>query len=355
MEKEKKLKKFWKNKKVFVTGHTGFKGAWLTVFLNMLGAKIYGYSLPEKKNSFFSKIKKRNIIKKNFYSNICDLNKLKQALKIAKPEIIFHFAAQSLVSESFRNPYETFNTNFLGTLNILESIDKRYVKSTIITTTDKVYKFKKSNHKFSESDDLGGDDPYSASKVCVEILSNSYIKSIFKNKSLCKKVSVVRAGNVLGGGDISKNRLIPDIIRSLNSKKKLIVRNPDHIRPWQHVIEPIYGYLLLAELQYRNKIKVENRSWNFGPKKENFLKVKHIVKKFKGESLLSYSLKSNKKFTETKDLKLNSQKSRKNLRWSSKWDVDKIINKILEWNDENKKKGDLIKVSEKQIKEYLNK
>ena len=234
-------------------------------------------------------------------------------------------------------------------------IDKRYVKSTVITTTDKVYKFKKTNHKFSESDDLGGDDPYSASKVCVEVLSNSYIKSIFKNTSLCEKVSVVRAGNVLGGGDISKNRLIPDIIRSLSSKKKLIVRNPNHVRPWQHVIEPIYGYLLLAELQYKKKIKIENRSWNFGPKEKNFLKVKSIVKKFKESSLLSYSLKNNKKFTETKVLKLNSQKSRKNLRWSSKWDVDKIIKKILEWNDENKKKGDLIKVSEKQIKEYLNK
>ncbi len=355
MENEKKLKKFWKNKKVFITGHTGFKGTWLIVFLNMLGAKIYGYALPEKKNSFFSKIKNRIILKKNFYSNICNLNKLERAIKITKPEIIFHFAAQSLVSESFKNPYETFNTNFLGTLNILKSSDQSYVKSIVITTTDKVYKFKKSNHKFKENDDLGGDDPYSASKVCVEILSNSYVKSVFKNQSLCKKISIVRSGNVLGGGDISKNRLVPDIIRSLNSKKKLIVRNPSYVRPWQHVIEPIYGYLLLAELQYKKKIKIENRSWNFGPKEKNFLKVKSIVKKFKRNSLFSYSFKRNRKFLETKILKLNSHKAKKNLQWSSKWDVDKIIKKILEWNDENKKKKNLITVSEKQIKEYLKK
>jgi CDP-glucose 4,6-dehydratase len=355
MENEKELKKFWKGKKVFITGHTGFKGSWLVIFLNMLGAKIYGYSLPEKKNSFFSKIKNKNILKKNYYSNICNLNKLDRALRITKPEIIFHFAAQSLVSESFKNPYETFNTNFSGTLNVLNSIDKRYVKSIIITTTDKVYKFKNSNHKFQENDDLGGVDPYSASKVCVEILSNSYIKSVFKNQNLCKKISIVRAGNVLGGGDISKNRLVPDIIRSLNSKKRLIVRNPNHVRPWQHVIEPIYGYLLLAELQYKNKIKIENRSWNFGPKEKNFLKVKSIVEKFKSNSLLSHSFKNDKKISETKVLKLNSHKAKKNLKWLSKWDVDEIIKKILEWNDENTKKRDLIAISEKQIKEYLNK
>ena len=251
MESEKKLKKFWKGKKVFITGHTGFKGTWLLIFLNLLGAKVYGYSLREKKNSFYTLVKKKVNLKKNIYSDVCDYNKLDKAIKNLKPEIIFHFAAQSLVGESFKKPFETFNTNFNGTLNILKSIQKKnFIKSVIITTTDKVYKIQKSNHQFEEKDEIGGIDPYSASKVCAEIVSNSYIKSIYKN-SLHNKISIVRAGNVLGGGDYADYRLVPDIIKILRSNKKLIIRNPNHIRPWQHVIEPLYGYLLLAQFQYK--------------------------------------------------------------------------------------------------------
>ena len=355
MESEKKLRKFWKGKKVFVTGHTGFKGTWLLIFLNLFGAKIYGYSLREKKNSFYKIIKKKINLRKNIYSDICDYNKLDRAIKSSKPEIIFHFAAQSLVGESFKKPFETFNTNFNGTLNILNSIKKKdYVKSVIITTTDKVYKREKSDHQFREVDDLGGIDPYSASKVCAEIVSNSYIRSIYKN-NLYNKISIARAGNVLGGGDYADYRLVPDIIKILRSKKKLIVRNPDHIRPWQHVIEPLYGYLLLAELQYKNKIRLENRAWNFGPEKKNFQNVKMIVKKFRKKIFFSYSLRKTKKFAETKILKLNSNKAKKNLKWVSKWNIDEIIEKIFEWHNEKINSNNLIKISEKQIKEYLNK
>ena len=212
MENIKQLKKFWSKKKVFITGHTGFKGSWLSIILTYLDSTVDGYSLKPKKNSLFNKSTILHKLKSNTYADINDLIKLKKRIKACKPEIIFHLAAQPLVIESYKEPLKTLNTNIIGTANLLESIRNiKTIKSVVIITTDKVYKIKKHNKLYKELDQLGGFDPYSASKVGAEIVVQSYIKSFFKNSNLENKISTARAGNVIGGGDFSENRLIPEI------------------------------------------------------------------------------------------------------------------------------------------------
>ena len=328
------LIKFWKKKKVLVTGHTGFKGSWLSIILNLLDSKIYGYSLAPEKNSLYIKSKIKNYFATSVYGDINDLDKLKKFIKKIKPEIIFHMAAQPLVLDSYKDPLNTFSTNVLGTVNLLEIISRaNSVKSVVIITTDKVYKIDDKNKAYSETDELGGHDPYSSSKVCAEIAVNSYVQSFFNKTNLKNKVATARAGNVIGGGDFAKNRLVPDILNALNKKRKLIIRNPNQIRPWQHVLDPLMGYLLLAEKQYNGKIKGLNNCWNFGPDKRNFKKVIEIVKYFKKNSKLEYKIKQNKNYKETEILKLNSFKAKNLLGWVSKWSINESLNKTIEWNN----------------------
>ena len=328
------LIKFWKKKKVLVTGHTGFKGSWLCIILNLLNSKIYGYSLAPEKNSLYIKSKIKNYFATSVYGDINDLNKLKKFIKKIKPEIIFHMAAQPLVLDSYKDPLNTFSTNVLGTVNLLEIINStNSVKSVVIITTDKVYKIDNKNKAYSETDELGGYDPYSSSKVCAEIAVNSYVQSFFNKTKLKNKVSTARAGNVIGGGDFAKNRLVPDILNALNKKRKLVIRNPNQIRPWQHVLDPLMGYLLLAEKQYNGKIKGINNCWNFGPDKRNFKKVIEIVRYIKKNSKLEYRIKKNKNYKETEILKLNSFKTKNLLGWVSKWSINESLNKTIEWNN----------------------
>ena len=221
MENLNHYKKFWNKKKVFITGHTGFKGTWLCIVLNHLNSRVHGYALKPEKNSLFNKSKIVKELASNTYSDINNLTKLKKKIKQSKPEVVFHLAAQPLVLESYNKPLKTFSTNIIGTLNLLECIREiKSIKSVVIVTTDKVYKVKKRGGEYVELDELGGSDPYSASKVGVEIVVDSYIKSFFYNSSLQNRVSTARAGNVVGGGDFSKNRLLPDIFRAINKKKK---------------------------------------------------------------------------------------------------------------------------------------
>jgi CDP-glucose 4,6-dehydratase len=354
LENLNKLREFWKNKKVFITGHTGFKGSWLIIFLNMLGARIYGYSLKPNTNSLFNQIKGDINIKENIFNDICNYKFLKKKVQKIKPNILFHLAAQSIVSNSYLDPVKTYNSNVFGTLNVLDCLKKNTsIKSVVIVTTDKVYKVKNRDSYYNENDELGGFDPYSSSKVCSEIITKSYVDSFFNFSNLKNKVSTVRSGNVIGGGDYSKDRLVPDIIKCARNKQKLIIRNPDSVRPWQHVIEPLYGYLILAQKQYENKLLNSNRSWNFGPKKKNFLKVISVVNKLKKEINLNILIKKNKKLIETKILKLNSGKSQKFLNWEPKWNIAKTIKKVLEWESFNKKKKNIKETCENQIIEYL--
>jgi len=354
MENLDKLNKFWKNKKVFITGHTGFKGSWLSIILNMLGSNIYGYSLKPKKFSLFNQANCKIFLKKNIYADINNYNLLKKELKKINPQILFHLAAQPLVSESFKNPIETLKTNIIGTSNILDIIKNiKSLKSVVIITTDKVYKIRKNNKSYSEIEHLGGKDPYSASKVCAELVTECFANSFFEKSFLKNKVSTARSGNVIGGGDYSKNRLLPDIIRSVNTKKILVIRNPNHIRPWQHVIEPLVGYMKLAEKQFKSK-KLDNyNAWNFGPKKENFIKVINIVNLLKKRFNFDTKISKKQKFSETKVLKLNSNKSNRKLKWSNKWNLKKSLNKVMEWNQLFNKNVKAKKICEKQIKEYF--
>ena len=357
MENIKDLKKFWSKKRVFITGHTGFKGSWLSIILTYLNSTIDGYSLKPKKNSLFNKSMILKKLRSNTYSDINDLTKLKKKIKDCKPEIIFHLAAQPLVIDSYKDPIKTLNTNIIGTANLLESIRGiKSIKSVVIITTDKVYKIKKNNKAYKEFDQLGGFDPYSASKVGTEIVVESYIKSFFKNSILKNRISTARAGNVIGGGDFSSNRLIPDIISSINKKKKLKIRNPNHIRPWQHVLDPLMGYLILAKKQYIGKVDNKFHAWNFGPNKSNFKKVIEIARYIKTLQRFEYIFtKNNVNFKETEILKLNSLKSKKKLNWTSKWNLTKSIIKTLEWN-ENIKNGISAKdMCERQFLMYINK
>jgi len=354
MESIKSLSKFWKGKRVFITGHTGFKGSWLSILLNMLGANIYGYSLRPEKNSLFLKANCKKFLKRNIYSDINDKTKLEKEIIKSQPHIIFHLAAQPLVSQSFKEPLETFNTNIIGTSNILESIKKiNSVKSVVIITTDKVYLSKNAKVSHNEEDILGGSDPYSVSKVCAEYITKSYIESFFKDKFLKNKISTARSGNVIGGGDYSKNRLLPDIIKSINSKKKLILRNPNHIRPWQHVIEPTVGYLKLAKSQYEKKSLHANPNWNFGPDRKSFVRVIDILTFIRRKINIKFSISRNQSFFETKILKINNSKAKKYLAWYPIWNVNKSINNVIEWNNQYKKNKNAKKICEDQIKRYF--
>ena len=339
MESLNNLKKFYRNKKIFITGHTGFKGTWLSIVLNYLNAKIYGYSLAPKKNSLFKITKVKNKFSSNTYADITDIKNLKKKIRELNPEIVFHLAAQPLVIESYKKPLETFNTNIMGTLNLLECLrDIKSIKSVIIVTTDKVYKINKNNKSYKELDQLGGIEPYSVSKVGAEMVSDCYIRSFFQNSKLKNKISIVRAGNVIGGGDFATNRLIPDIIKCINNKKKLKIRNPNHIRPWQHVLDPLIGYLILAKKQYVSKINNNHEfAWNFGPMKENFKKVSEVVRNIQKFENFEYSFDKKKEFHETHTLKLDSTKAKIKLNWTCKWNLSTALERTVEWNRSGKK------------------
>jgi CDP-glucose 4,6-dehydratase len=269
-------KKFWKNKKVLITGHTGFKGRWLSVMLELFGSKVYGVSLKTNNNKIYY-----SLIKKNYECDINNFMKLNKLVKKIKPNIIFHLAAQSLVLSGYKKIINTYETNFMGTINIIEiSKMNKSIKSLLITTTDKVYKNNNKNIVFHENSELGGKDPYSASKAAVEIAIQSYIKSDLTNHL---NLASMRAGNVVGGGDFAPNRLMNDLVKHFQKnkkiKEKLIIRNPNSIRPWQYVLDVLSGYILLAEKLYFNKKFAD--SFNFGPNINlTRIKVKQVVKEF---------------------------------------------------------------------------
>lgn len=355
--KKKQNLNFWKNKKVFITGHTGFKGSWLCLILSLFGAEVTGYSLkPKTKPSLFKLAKIENVIKKSVISDVRNYKNLFKEIKFSKANIIFHLAAQPLVRYSYTEPKETFETNFLGTLNILECIKKiKSIKSSVIITSDKVYDTK-INKIYRETDFLKGIDPYSASKVICEHVFFSYKNSFFENTSK-QRIATVRAGNVIGGGDYSKDRLIPDLISHAQKNKKIILRNPNSTRPWQHVLEPLSGYLILAEKLYTNNQKVcaKEQNWNFGPNVTNCKTVKYIANFINKKISLKFhtvKLKNNNYKIETNFLRLSNYKSKKYLSWFPKWNLEKTLTKILEWYALSKNINPR-EVCKKQIKEYF--
>jgi len=325
------LKKFYRNKNILITGATGFKGAWLSLWLLTLGCKVttLGFSPNKNKNLFYS----LNLHKKTNL-NLVDIRNKKKVEKIIKKnkiQIIFHLAAQPLIFESYLSPHSTYEINAMGTLNILDiSINNSSIKSLVCVTSDKCYKSNFSTKGFKETDQLGGEDPYSGSKACSEIMINTYIKSFLKNN---KKLGIAsaRAGNVIGGGDWSANRLIPDLINSLKNNKKIIIRNPNFNRPWQHVIEPLYGYLLLAKNLYQNP-KDFSGPWNFGTRKNTVTSVKEIaltIINFWGGGKIQ--IKKNKRFYEQENLQLDISKVEKYLDWKPKYTIKQSLKLTVDW------------------------
>jgi len=344
---------FFNRKKIFITGHTGFKGSWLSYILYLSGAKIAGYSFkPKNKVDNFYLLKLDRKLK-NYYGDVRDKKNLNNKIKKFKPDIIFHLAAQPLVKESYKNPKFTFSTNILGTLNILEIIrEVESIKSAIIITSDKCYKNYEKKSGYSENDELGGEDPYSASKAAAENVFSSYEKSFFKNRNKIGLVSV-RAGNVVGGGDWSNDRIIPDFIKSIIFKKKFTIRSPKSTRPWQHIFDLLNGYLILSKKIYGNN--KFNGSWNFGPNK-NHITVKEVILKL--IKILGVNkkifIKLDTKIKETGLLSLKTDKSKNNLKWKSRLSLNQTLRITADWyycyiND----KKNIEMLSRKQIKNFF--
>jgi CDP-glucose 4,6-dehydratase len=355
--KVEKLKKFWKNKKILIIGHTGFTGSWLIIFLNYLGSSISGYSLSsEKKHIIFNILKLKNKIKNNCFADINNSPILFNFIKKTRPEIIINLAAQPLVKKSYIEPIETYKTNVMGAINLLNICKNiKSIKAILMITTDKVYLNKEINKNYKESDPLGGLDPYSSSKAASEIAIHSFDKSFF-NRQDSAYIATARSGNIIGGGDWSEDRLIPDLIKSHISGKKFIIRMPDAIRPWQHVLETIYGYLLLCQKLYQRN-KFAKGAWNFGPNNKNFFKVKDLLNKI---NLISnfkskWHLKTSS-FYESKILKLNNNKSKKHLGWRPILSINEMINFTISWYELlRKNKSQLHDLSISQIKYFIKK
>ena len=349
------LKKFYKNKSVLITGVTGFKGTWLCSWLLELGANVVGVGYnPNPNKNLFYKLNLNRKIKLNLF-DIRNLSKLQQLVKKTKPSIIFHLAAQPLIYESYKKPLETFDINSRGTLNVLEVTRlNNFIKSVVLVTSDKCYENNFSTRGFRENDRLGGVDPYSASKASAEIIAKAYKEIFFKNKNI-KGISTGRAGNVIGGGDWSPKRLIPDSIRCLIQGKPIFLRNPSFNRPWQLVLEPLKGYLILAMKQFKNPKKYSG-AWNFGTEKNSITSVKKIVEfiiKFWGSGNLKVNKK--RKFYEQENLQLNIEKSKKVLRWKPTYNIKKSVQITVEWYLEvfiNKKEP--LNVTVNQINNYMH-
>ena len=355
MEKLEINKEFWKNKRILLTGHTGFKGSWLTLWLKKLGSNITGFSkdIPTTPSLF-----ELSEIKDDIDSILGDLrnfNDVKNIIHEKKPEIIIHMAAQSLVPISYKNPRETFETNVMGTVNLLESIRSEKNPCIILNiTSDKCYENRELTRGYTEEDKIGGYDPYSSSKGCSELITTAYRKSFFHSSDNTNNVSLAsaRAGNVIGGGDWAKERLIPDLIKSIINDKPVKIRNPNGIRPWQHVLEPLSGYLQLIQKMALD-VDMFSEGWNFGPNEEN-KPVSWIIDKISE----LYGIKCNtfvdnkEKIHETQSLKLDCTKAKKQLGWEPKTTLEQGLQLTIDWYKQYENHNNVRKITEKQIDDF---
>lgn len=336
-------KSFWKSKRVLVTGHSGFKGKWLCALLRVLNSNIIGIS---KKNS-----KKLNFVK-SYKSDLNNTNKLSNYIKSFKPEIVFHLAAQPIVSVSYKEPKKTFKDNIFGLINILEILrEERELKAIIVVTSDKCYKIEQKTKKIlTEKSALGGNDPYSASKSCAEIISNCYLKSFFLKKNI--GIATARAGNVIGGDDFAENRIIPDLFKSKINNRNVYIRHPNSSRPWQYVIDVIYGYCLLAEKLFKNPKKYSG-PWNFAKEEQKLITVIDLANIFLKEIKYKKKIKFYKeKFYEEKNYVLSSKKSEKYLGWKPIYSNKDIIINTASWYNDYLSNS---KNSQTLLKKYLDK
>ncbi len=331
-------KKFWTGKKVFVTGHTGFKGAWLSFWLRSLGSTVKGFALPPPTDQNLFAVLNLESNVQSVFGDIRDLDLLKNHIRKFDPDVVIHMAAQAIVRESYQNPVDTFQVNAIGTAHLLEAV--RYTNNTkavICVTSDKCYENREWPWKYRENDPMGGWDPYSASKGCSELVISSYRNSFFNNEHYAKHgvaVASVRAGNVIGGGDWGQDRLIPDIMRAFSQNERVIIRNPSAIRPWQYILDLLSGYLLLAERLYEDGPNYME-AWNFGPNDNEEKTVKEIVqlisKLWGNGAYRELDPNSTSHPHEAFTLKLDSSKSRSRLGWMPKFTLEHSLECIVDW------------------------
>lgn len=343
---------FYRNRKVFVTGHTGFKGSWLCRMLVNAGAKVVGYSLDAPTEPALFKLSgiENDIV--SVIGDIRNFNSLKSAFDEAQPEIVFHLAAQPIVRESYKNPIYTYETNVMGTVNILECIRSNdCVRSFVNVTTDKVYLNKEWAWGYRENEELDGHDPYSNSKSCSELVTHSYIKSFFEKRNVA--ISTARAGNVIGGGDFAVDRIIPDCVRAAIRKESIIVRNPFSTRPYQHVLEPLYAYLMIAAMQYEDG--KYSGSYNVGPDDQDCLQTGALVELFVkhwGDGL-QWINEYDGGPHEANFLKLDCSKLKSTFGWKPRWNLDKAVERVVEWTKCWQADGNIRACMDRQIDKYL--
>ena len=354
------FKGVYKGKKVLVTGHTGFKGAWLSVWLGQLGSEVIGFALePSTEPSLFEVLKLEDKVA-HVTGDVRDEKALRHVVEKYRPDIVFHMAAQSLVRLSYREPKVTYETNVMGTVNLFEAVrGGKGVKVVVNVTSDKCYENREWLFGYREIDPVGGYDPYSSSKGCAEIVTTAYRNSFFNHKDYGRTHTValasVRAGNVIGGGDWAEDRLVPDCIKALADNRTIIVRNPESIRPWQHVLEPLSGYLWLGALMWEDGIRYGD-AWNFGPHDEGILTVEDTVKKIVelwGRG--SYKIRRDAKLHEARLLKLDISKAHLNLGWRPVYKIDEALEKTMSWYKKYYGNGsDIYDYTVKQIKNYTH-
>lgn len=344
---------WFKNKKILITGHTGFKGTWLCMILSEAGADVTGYALkPPTEPSLFHVTEMRERIN-SIEGDIRDLKKLQSVFRKIQPEIVIHMAAQPIVRESYENPVDTYEINVMGTVNICECVRKNLcVKSFLNVTTDKVYENREWEWGYRETDYLDGYDPYSNSKSCSELVTHSYLRSFFLNREVA--VSTARAGNVIGGGDFAKDRIIPDCVRAVLEGKEVVVRNPSSMRPYQHVLDPLFAYLMIVQKQYKNKEFAG--CYNVGPDDDSCITTGELVNLFCntwGEDAKWFT-QQNHGPHEANFLKLDCSKLKKTFGWKPRWNIIETIEKTVEWSKEWKHSSQLAaECMKRQIKEFL--
>jgi len=352
---------FYKNKKVFITGHTGFKGAWLSFMLLEAGAEVTGYSLEPPTTPSIYKLCKLEERMNSIIGDVRDYKKMRKVFEEASPEVVFHLAAQPLVRESYISPRETYETNVMGTVNILECVrTSDTVKSAIIITTDKVYRNDNRAEGYVEEDFLNGYDPYSNSKSCADILTDSYVNSFMKERKI--PVSVLRAGNVIGGGDFAKDRLVPDCFRAIQTNEKVIIRKPNATRPFQHVLEPLAAYLMSAEAQIKHPELAG--AYNVGPDEKDVQSVSEMLMHFQtiwNSGEFGKDIPFDWMYTENTNapheaamLSLNCDKIKKNFAWKPRWSAHEAVYKSIEWMQYYLKGKDVSICMQKQMKDYFS-
>ena len=348
---------FWRGKRVFMAGHTGFKGSWMSLWLQSLGAELTGYALkPPTTPSLFEQARVAEGMR-SIEGDIREPDALTSAMQAARPEIVIHMAAQSLVRYSYANPVETYATNVMGTLHLLESVRATPgVKAVVIVTTDKCYENREWVWGYRENDPMGGYDPYSNSKACAELVSAAYRSSFFNARDYARHgvaVASVRAGNVIGGGDWAQDRLIPDILTAFEQGKSVLIRHPDAVRPWQHVLEPLRGYLQLAEkLVQQGPAYAEG--WNFGPNGEDARPVRWIVEQMASRwgADARWHLEQGEQPHEAGYLKLDISKARQMLGWHPRLKLNDSLNMIVDWARQRGTGSDVRSLTEQQIATY---